>query len=115
MTFADRVVRTGGAVSLLELEWHAAVTKYLVLGHFVGRLAGRRRLGDRERGFVEHHLFHKGQFSDPDPALRERYREATRLAVRFVRELAGLRPVERVGRLRRFHRASHHEKLRAFA
>ncbi|MDH3283544.1 MAG: hypothetical protein OEQ13_02295 [Acidobacteriota bacterium] len=115
VTFADIVVRERRDVSLLELEWHAAVTKYLVLGHFIGRLTGRDRLSQADRAFVEHHLFHKGEFSDPEPYVRRRYRDATRLAVRFVRRLGDERPRARVKHLRRFHRASHHQKLRQFA
>ncbi len=115
VTFADVVARERRDVSLLELEWHAAVTKYLVLGHFIGRLTGRPRLAPEERAFVEHHLFHKGEFTDPDPVVRRRYRDATRLAVRLVRRLGDERPRSRIAQLRRFHRASHHQKLRRFA
>ena len=55
------------------------------------------------------------EFVDDDPHVRRRYREATRLGIRFVRGLSDLAPEGRVRRLRRFHRASHHEKLRIFA
>lgn len=113
VTFAERATR-GAAVSLLELEWHAAVSKYLVLLHFAARLAGSVRAGEEARAFIEHHLFHKGEFSDPDPDVRARYREAHRLGLRFVRTLREQAVAERVRRLRRFHRASVREKLEQF-
>jgi hypothetical protein len=115
LTFTDRVCRKGAEVSLLELEWHAGVTKYVTLLHFVGRLRGRTRLTEQERGFVEGHLFHAGDLTAEDPEVLERYRKAERLTWRFARDLRGRPPRDRVRRLRRFHRAGHHEKLRRFA
>lgn len=114
VTFAERAA--GGAdVSLLELEWHAAVSKYLVLVHFAARLTGSARAGEDARAFIEHHVFHKGEFSDPDPEVRARYREAHRLGLRFVRGLGEQAVADRVRQLRRFHRASVREKLEQFA
>ncbi|NJN64453.1 MAG: hypothetical protein HC882_05955 [Acidobacteria bacterium] len=115
VTFADRVCRQGGEVSLLELEWHAGISKYLVATHFVGRLSGRRTLSAGARAFVERHVFHDVSYDGLPAALRERYERADQLAIRFVRDLQRARPAERLARLRRFHRASHHEKLRRFA
>ena len=43
LTLASRAA-AGRSVSLLELEHHAAVTKYLLVVHFLGRLTGRRRV-----------------------------------------------------------------------
>ena len=113
VTFADRACWGGAEVSLLELEWHAAVSKALVAAHFVARLSGRTTLAESERAFVDYHVFHKTSY--PRDALGERYREAERLAYRFLLDLRSLKPAERVRRLRRFHRASHHEKLRRYA
>ncbi|UCF66596.1 MAG: hypothetical protein JSV80_12490 [Acidobacteriota bacterium] len=115
LTFADRARSDGPELSLLELEWHAGVTKYLVLSHFVGRLTKRSQLTTVERLFIEHHLFHKGDYEQDDAELGARYRDATRLAVRFVRRLRPKNLPERIEQLRRFHRASHHEKLRQFS
>jgi hypothetical protein len=115
VTFADRVCHAGADVSLLELEWHAAVSQYLVLTHFIGRLSGRDEITAAERAFVEHHVFHKRRFAEPDAQLNARYAEATRLSVRFVRHLSRLPRSARLARLRRFHRASHQEKLSRFA
>jgi len=113
VTIAERS-GSGAATTLLELEWHAAVTKYLVLAHFAGRLSGRP-LDAAARAFVEGHVFHRAEFNDPDPAIRARYREAHRLGYRFVRDLARRPAEERVARLRRFHRASAREKLERYA
>lgn len=110
VTFAERA-QAGADVSLLELEWHAAISKYLVLAHFAGRVTGRARLDEGLRAFLEHHVFLKGSFADPDPSVRARYERAHRLGWRFVRGLRGCAPVERIARLRRFHRASSREKL----
>ncbi len=110
VTFAERAA-SGADVTLLELEWHAAVSKYLVLAHFAGRIAGRRRLDERLREFVLHHVFLKADYVDHDPAVRERYSEAHRLGLRFVRRLERRPPHERLAELRRFHRASARGKL----
>lgn len=115
MTFTDRVCLHGAEVSMLELEWHAGVTKYVTLLHFVGRLRGRSHLTEPERRFVEEHLFHRGEFVSDDPAVQERYRTAERLTWRFARDLRARPPRERVRRLRRFHRAGPHDKLRRFS
>ena len=115
VTFADRAVHGGPELSLLELEWHAGVSKYLVLTHFLARLSGGRPLTEEERAFVLWHLYHKGEWAEPDPDVRARYEDATRLAFRFVLDLRERPAAERVRRLRRFHHATHHEKLRLFA
>ena len=103
VTFAERAA-TGAEVSLFELEWHAAVSKYLVLVHFAARLAGASEAAAELRAFVEDHVFHRGEFSDPDPAVRRRYKEAHRLGWRFVRRLREIPAEERLARLRRFQR-----------
>ncbi len=99
----------GRGVSLLELELHANVSKYLVLARF---LAGRaRHLGAGRRAWLRHHLFEKPVYSDPDTEVRGRYAAASRHAARFVTTLEGLRPEHRLERLRRFHRADLGGKL----
>ena len=65
VTIAERS-GSGAATTLLELEWHAAVTKYLVLAHFAGRLSGRP-LDAAARAFVEGHVFHRAEFDGPGP------------------------------------------------
>lgn len=104
---AERVDQ-GRPVSLFELELHANVTKHLVLGRF---LAGNRnRLGARGRLWLRRRLF-DGAFTDPDARVRERYRAASRWAVRFLDGLAGIDPRIRVPMLRRFHSTNSAGKL----
>jgi hypothetical protein len=91
------------SVSRLELELHANVSKYLVLARF---LTGRaRRLVAGKRLWLRHHLFHKREFSAPDPAVRTRYAEAARFALGFLDRLELAPPAARLPLLRRFDRA----------
>jgi hypothetical protein len=109
LTVADRAA-SGRPVSLFELELHANVSKWLVVGRFVaGR---RRRLTDRERVWLRWHLFLKHRFVDEDAAIRGRYRDATRHALRFVDGLLHTRPSRRLGLLRAFHDATASDKVR---
>jgi hypothetical protein len=105
LVIADRY-RRGGEASLLELELHANVTKHLVLGMFVGKMRRTSRLSQADRAWIRFHLFEKGIFSDPDPEVRSRYRDASRFAVRYVDRLDRLSPPNRVRELKRFHRMS---------
>ncbi len=102
-------VRGGRAVSLFELELHANVSKHLVLARF---LAGQRgRLGDHRRTWLRHQLFEKHRFTDARPAVRRRYEDAGRWAVRFLDRLAAAVAERRLGLLREFHRASAEAKV----
>ena len=97
-------------VSLFELELHANVSKYLVLVRF---LAGSRgRLTEERRDWLHRRLFDDVEFCDEDPAVRQRYRDAARWAVRLIGTLAGLDGPGCVDALRRFHRAGVPGKLR---
>ena len=101
----------GPALTLLEMEIHANVTKDLVLRHFLARLGGLRRLPAEAVAWVRYHLFHKPRYADPDPTVRRRYEEAARFAVRYLRRLDRLPAARRIADLRRFSRMSHHQKL----
>jgi len=92
-------------VSLLELELHADVSKALVLSRF---LAGRdaRPLDPERRTWLRYHLFHKGEWMGETAAECARYREAARLALRFLDAVERLRPETRLQVLRTFHAAS---------
>jgi hypothetical protein len=92
-------------VSLLELELHADVSKALVLSRF---LAGReaRPLDPERRTWLRYHLFHKGEWVGETEAERARYREAARLALRFLDAVERLQPETRLRVLRTFHAAS---------
>jgi hypothetical protein len=109
LLIAERTARHQ-EVSLFELELHANVSKHFVLERF---LAGRsKRLSERRRRWLRHHLFEKHEFCDANPDVRARYREAVRWAVRFIDALRGLGRDERIGSLREFHHAPAGIKLR---
>ncbi len=109
LLLAERA-RLGRPVTLLELELHANVSKYLVAARF---LAGRSpRLAPAQRVWLRHELFERPRYVDPDRATRERYRQAARHAVRLLDGIAPLRPERRLAALRRFHDAGSGDKLR---
>jgi hypothetical protein len=103
LLLAERV-RLARPVTLLELEMHANVTKYLVCALFLGAERGRGKkapLADEDRVWLLWHLFEKITFAEPDPQVQSRYRAAARFARRF---LGGLdetsSPAARLERLR---------------
>jgi len=105
LTIAERY-RSGGVLSLLELEIHAHVTKYLVLKLFVARLRGSARVSAADTAWIRSRLFEEAGYGEPDPAVRARYRDAARLAARYVQALDDMPPARRIPELRRFHRLS---------
>ena len=102
-------------VSLLELELHANVTKYLVCALFLApRRGGRARapLDPQTRLWLRWHLFEKIAFAEPDPKVSVRYSDASRFARRFLDRLDREPDASsRLARLRAFHAATHQEKL----
>ena len=98
-------IRHERSVRLLELEFHANVTKYFVLAHFVGRATRRVRLTSAQREWIQHQLFCEMGERVPEPQ-GHRYRTAARLALRFIRSLEMVSAAERVTILRRFARQS---------
>lgn len=111
VTFSDRVCRHGGEISLLELEWHAVLSQYLVLSHFAARLAGSSELSASQRTFLDEHLFHKRHYIADDVDLRERYREALRRGQQTIASWRRQPLDNRLRWLRLFHRASVQGKL----
>jgi hypothetical protein len=105
-------IHRGRRVSLLELEFHANVTKYLVLAHFLGRLRAQSRLLQSERDWLVHCLFEDAGDGLPEPFQR-RYRTAAHMGVRFIRQLETLSPATRVSALRRLGRKSWGEVRRS--
>ena len=87
LTLAHRA-HQGRRVSRLELEHHAAVTKYLVVIHFLGRQIRRRRLPEPLRAWARHHLFER--YVEGAGESETRYRRAARLARRYVDYLDSL-------------------------
>jgi hypothetical protein len=108
LVLAERV-RLRRPLSLFELELHANVTKYLVLSRFLVGRSGR--LEESDRIWLVYHLFEKSRFSDGDPAVRLRYEDAARWAVRFLKALPALAVGSRLHSLRHFHRADSGGKL----
>ena len=112
LTLASRAAE-GRPISLLELEHHANVTKYLVVVHFLGRQTGRRRLSDPLRRWARHHLFERYPAGGGEAA--SRYREAASLAGRYVHFLESLAEEERPRELRAYQRRSFSETYRLIA
>jgi hypothetical protein len=106
---------SGRALHLLELELRANVSKVLVLSHFLGRLAGRPVLRAGERLWLRYHLFEKPRFCDANTAVRQRYEDARRFAVRFLNRLEDLPAQHRVAELRRWDALPGPEKVRELA
>ena len=102
--------RNDRPVTLFELELHANVSKHLVLSRFLAGVGGR--VSEPRRRWLRHHLFDKRRYEGADPAVRVRYRDAARWAVRFVQRLPALAPAGRIDALRGFHAAPAQEKLR---
>lgn len=110
LLFIAERARDGRPASLFELELHADVSKYVVLRRFVP--AVDRGARDARGPWLRYHLFHKLEWSDPDPAVRARYRDAARWALRFLEAWERCRPERRLDLLRRFHATSAEGKLR---
>jgi len=100
LTLASRAA-AGRPVSLLELEHHAAVTKYLLVVHFLGRLTGRHRVPAFYRAWARHHILEKYAPGNGEEA--ERYREAARMAGRYLAYFERLPAPARGAELRAFH------------
>ena len=101
----------GRQVSLLELEHHAIVTKYLVVLHFLGKHTGRRRLPEALRRWARHHLFERYAADEAGG----RYREAAHLARRYVDHLEGMTVAGRHDELRTFQKRPFSETMRIAA
>ncbi len=114
LVIAERY-RTGGAVTLLDLELHANVTKYLVLKMFVGRMRRTSRLSPADAAWIFFHLFDKAEFAEPDPEILARYQDAARLARKYVEWFDTLPVARRPRELRRFHRLSPRSKIAQIA
>jgi len=112
LTVASRAAE-GREVSVLELECHAAVTKYLLVLTLLGKLSGRRRLTESQRRWARHHLFER--YAAEPGGEQQRYRDAALLARRYVEILERLPVMRRPEELRRFQRRSFAENCRLVA
>jgi len=104
-------VREGIPFSLLELELHANVTKYLAAELFLSLTRGVGWMGEAERSWLRYHLFDKRDFVEADSEVRSRYRDAARYGWRFLAGIEGLPAGRRLAALREFHHRTHHQKL----
>jgi hypothetical protein len=109
LTLAHRAAQ-GRRVSRLELEHHAAVTKYLVVVHFLGRQLGRRRLPEALRVWARHQLL--GRYCEAPEEGAARYRHAARLARRYLAYLEALPASARRQELLAFQRRPFQETQR---
>ena len=98
-------------VRLLELEIQANITKVLVMQRF---LASGRKLSDERRHWLYAQLFGRPEFVDRDPEVRQRYRDASRYALRFLERLPRT-PQRRLAQLRQFYRLDGMQKLELLA
>lgn len=104
-------VRDDRPVTAVELELHANVTKMLVVSLFLARTLGTKRLDARQRAALRWELFERGDYGSEEPALRGRYLDARRHALRFLDRLESVPPTGRAALLREFSRASVEGKL----
>ena len=104
-------LRRAMPVRAVELELHANVTKALVLSLFLARTLHRESLSAAQRAELRFELFGRGDYASEAPALRERYRDARRHALRFLTRLDGMSAAERPALLRAFSRAGFSQKL----
>lgn len=109
LTLASRAAG-GRRVSLLELEIHAGVTKYLMVLHFIGRLTSRPVVSAFHKNWACHHLFERYAAGSGEEAAR--YRDAARLAARYVGWFDGLKVSERRPALAAFHSRPLGEQVR---
>lgn len=109
ITLASRVSEHR-PVTLLELEHHANVTKYLTVLFFLAKQTGRRQVADSLRHWARHHLFER--LSREEGLEARRYREAARLAWQYLKVFETLRPEDRRAEIRAFHRRSFRDILR---
>ncbi len=112
LTLASRAAE-GRPVRLLELEHHANVTKYLVVLHFLGKQAGRRRVPEALRIWARHHLFERYVLGGGEG--ESRYRHAAALARKYVRCLESMPAEARPAELRAYQRRPFSETFRLLA
>jgi hypothetical protein len=108
LTLASRAAEKR-PVSLLELEHHANVTKYLVVVHFLTRQSGRARLAEAYRVWARHHIFEKYAAGGGEEGTR--YRRAAALAHKYVMYLESIPSSRRHAELRAFQARSFSQTL----
>jgi hypothetical protein len=111
LLLADRA-RYGVPITLVEMEFHANVTKELVVRWLYGRHRSRRELDPSDRAWLRRQLGGDEGFDHLDGDRRGRYEDAARQAAAFFAYFDRLPRAVRLSELRRFHRRSWAEHLR---
>ncbi|MFQ6040993.1 MAG: hypothetical protein ACE5PV_09065 [Candidatus Poribacteria bacterium] len=90
--------------SLLGLELHANVTKYLVLSYFIANQMALSRMNPVFRGLLKRHLFEEYRYAGKSPREIQRYVEANRLAWKYINFLENLNREEYLQEIRKFNK-----------
>ena len=90
--------------SLLGLELHANITKYLVLSYFIANQMGLPRLNPVFRDLLKRHLFGENQYVGNLPQDIQRYMEADRLAWKYINFLEELDKETYIQEIREFNK-----------
>jgi hypothetical protein len=97
--------------SLLGLELHANITKYLVLSYFIANQMALPRLNPAFRDLLKHHLFEENQYIGKLPQEIRRYVEANRLAWKYINFLEELDKKAYLQEIRKFNKLASTEMV----
>lgn len=97
--------------SLLELELQANITKYLVLKYFMALQNRALRLTNFDKEYIRHHLFYKRIYDIRNASELERYEDAKRFSMIYIRFIDMLPSEDRLRDLRRFSRMACTSKI----
>jgi hypothetical protein len=90
--------------SLLGLELHANITKYLVLSYFIAHQMSLPRLNPVFSDLLKRHLFEDNKYIGKSAQEIERYTEANRLAWKYIDFLEKLNKEEYLQEIRKFNK-----------
>lgn len=88
--------------SLLNLEVHANITKYLILSYLIASQRRENKLNPTYRSLLKSYLFESNRYSAVNPKEKKRYSEADRLSAKYVSYLENLPADMMLEELRRF-------------
>ena len=97
--------------SLLGLELHANITKYLVLSYFIATQMALPRLNPVFRDLLKRHLFEENQFVGKSSQEIRRYMEANRLAWKYIDFLEELKKKAYLQEIRKFNKLTSAEMV----
>jgi hypothetical protein len=110
LKFQEGVRDIHSEVFVRDLELQAKVDSYLVLQKYCAFFNSPQKLTDADRRWLKACVFDRDNAVFEDTVLAERYREANRLARRFVRHLDGLPQTRRTTEVRRFRKLTYSQK-----